>query len=628
MRSHDDVNSVRGTKGSKKIGGTILGLFFLLPAIGFLFFSILPNLYDWARMSGWQQVDAQLISSNLESHRGDDSTTYKVVGEYRYLFAGREFRGRRIGISGGSDNIGDWHQETHRALHRRPFRVWVNPGDPSEAVFDPGLRWELLGFKSIFILVFGMVGGGIIWVMGRSTPDAPTGVPLWQWDPRWRENRIRSNAKAVVGASWFFAIIWNAISAPAAFAVPGELAKGNHLILVALLFPLVGMGLLAYAVKSTLAWRRFGKSYLSLNPFPGSIGGDVGGTVELALAREPDSHFKAELTCQHVYTTRSGNKRETRRSVVWQDEQPVELEPGMRGSRVRFCFNTPEDLPSSTEASSDYHEWSLRLVGDLPGVDLDRTFDIPVFADGAPKQSTISVSRVEVAEQPIPESVLSIRQLGDGVELYYPPFRSAGIGFMLLVMGLIFGGVPGFFIITGTEGPPMPMMIIFGFVGISMLLGGLYKLGNSLSVMVTGRGLHVVRKVFGFPFETRLAVAEIRGIDKRIGWQQSQGTQTKAMYQIQVRKRDGGTMTIGDSLPNASAAELVLDRISGVMGHPSTTVEDGAAIPPDLMPGEMLERGRQIARFVRIGANLVGLIVFAYFLLDFGVLEIVKGLFD
>ena len=222
-----------------------------------------------------------------------------------------------------------------------------------------------------------------------------------------------------------------------------------------------------------------------------------------------------------------------------------------------------------------------------------------------------------------------MRQLGDGVELYYPPLRSAGIGFMLLVMGLIFGGVPGYLIFAQTDGPPLPTLAIFGVVGVLMFLGGVYKLGNSLNVSVTGGGLHIVRKVFGIPFETRLAAAEIRGIDKRIGWQQSQGTQTKAMYQILVRKKAGGTVTIGDSLPNASAADLVLDKINGVMKSSSSTVgEEVLRQPPDLLPLEMLERGAKIVRFVRIGANLVGLIVVVYFLLDFGLIETVKKLFD
>ncbi len=616
----------------RHIGGTLFGLVFFSVAVGFLVFDVLPNLYDWLRMRDWQPVAAQLISSNLESHRGDGSTTYRVVGEYRYIIAGREYSGRRIGINdGGSDNIGDWHQISHQALQQQPLQVWFNPSDPAEAVFDRDLRWGLLGFKLIFVVVFGVVGGGIIWAMGRQSAEVPVGMPLWQWEPRWRDNRIRSNAKGEMGFLWGLAIFWNAISSPPLFAIPEELSKGNYGILVVLLFTAVGLGLVYYALKKTLEWRRFGVTELMLDPFPGSIGGDVGGAVELALSASQDSKFSAELTCQHVYTRRSGNKSETRRSVVWQDQQQIRLEPGMRGARLRFCFEVPAGLPQSESASSNYHEWQLHLSGDLPGVDLERTFDIPVFALDQPQRSRLPVDREAPRPAPeIPTGVMQMETMEDGLELYYPPLRSAGIAAMLLLFGLGFGGMGGYFLLADLRnGPPAFMMAIFAGVGSLMLLGGLYKLGNSLRVRVTPRGLQVVRRVYGLSFESRVSAQEIQSIEKRVGWQQQRGTRTKVMYQVQAIKRNGATISLGDSLPNAGAAEQVVAAIRQALALEVSTPERvGALVQPDLLPAELLDRGRRIMRYIKIGANLVALGVFVYFLLDFGLLDQVKKLFS
>ena len=39
-----------------------------------------------------------------------------------------------------------------------PAPVWVNPDAPGESIIDRDIRWGLVGFKSIFLFVFGGVG--------------------------------------------------------------------------------------------------------------------------------------------------------------------------------------------------------------------------------------------------------------------------------------------------------------------------------------------------------------------------------------------------------------------------------------------------------------------------------------
>ena len=83
-------------------------------------------------------------------------------------------------------------------------------------------------------------------------------------------------------AAWAFAIFWNAISAVTPFIAYREVVSNdNYIALVALLFPLVGIGLLIWALRRTFEWRRFGPAPVTLDPFPGSIGGHVGGTVDI-----------------------------------------------------------------------------------------------------------------------------------------------------------------------------------------------------------------------------------------------------------------------------------------------------------------------------------------------------------
>ena len=43
--------------------------------------------------------------------------------------------------------------------------------------------------------------------------------------------------------------------------VPDNLARGNYVALVALMFPIVGLGLLRWAIKTTADFRRYGDRF-------------------------------------------------------------------------------------------------------------------------------------------------------------------------------------------------------------------------------------------------------------------------------------------------------------------------------------------------------------------------------
>ncbi len=568
---------VSGRKNTKRhLGGTIFGLVFLLPVIAFLVIGILPNLYDWIRMRSWEPVPARLVSSNLETHHGSDATTYKVVGAYQYSYEGEEYTGRCIGISGTADNAGGWHRDTYYALKQKPLRVWVNADNPSEAVFDRELRLSMLGLKMVFVVVLGLVGGVIVWAAGRVTKEAPPGVLLWRWDPHWRENRIRSDAKGSTVVLWGFAIIWNTLNGTSLLFVPKELSKGNYGILVVFLSTAVGLGLIYFAIKKTLEWRRVGVLELNMDPFPGHIGGDVGGTIELPLPTEPNCALNAQLTCTHIYTKRSGSDSGTERDVVWQDDQPVKLEPFMRGSRAYFCFQVPDGLPKSGSAGSDYHEWKLSLSGEMSGVTLDCNFAIPVFIVSTPARSCSSVGQASdqdpVLSQQIAENILRLRPMADGLELYYSAFRSAHLAVELLLIGGVSTGI-GLYLLFAEERNALAGFILgfFSFSGLLPMLIGFYKLGNTLKVHASPNGLQLERRIYGFSFKSMVPISDIQDVEKHIGWQEHNGAKSKAMYQLQARKKSGATINLGDSLPNASSADQILTslRLALSLSHDS-----------------------------------------------------------
>ncbi|MBA4267244.1 MAG: DUF3592 domain-containing protein, partial [Comamonadaceae bacterium] len=140
------------------------GGIFLLVSLGFLVLGMMPTVIDAMRMRQWEPVPAQLLDVRVASSRNSSgNTTTRVQARYSYVVAGRTYTGERVAVSSMADNLGDfWYQlgwqlkRTHQ--QGKPATAWVNPADPTKAVLDRSLRWPLLGFWAIFIVVFGGTG--------------------------------------------------------------------------------------------------------------------------------------------------------------------------------------------------------------------------------------------------------------------------------------------------------------------------------------------------------------------------------------------------------------------------------------------------------------------------------------
>jgi len=146
--------------------GRIFLILFGLPFFGigvWMLWSIGSAFTDAWHMQSWQPTEARLIQAGYNSHSGDDSYTFEAYAIYAYTIGGQEFTNDRVSITGGADNIGDYQQDMGRKLSTafgrgEAITIYVDPNDPRAATIDRALRWGLIGFKSIFLFVFGGAG--------------------------------------------------------------------------------------------------------------------------------------------------------------------------------------------------------------------------------------------------------------------------------------------------------------------------------------------------------------------------------------------------------------------------------------------------------------------------------------
>jgi len=347
-------------------------------------------------------------------------------------------------------------------------------------------------------------------------------------------------------------------------AIPEEISQGNYAILVVLLFPLVGFGALSLFAHSLIAWRKFGKTEVVLDPVPGYIGGDVGGYLDTRIKWNSKLKMNITLDCQHLKTTGSGKNRSTRTSVVWQREGLATLSPGPKGTRCEFRFDIPDNLPQSKKASSNYHRWLLQLECDLPGVDFKRNFAVPVFRDAVAQRSSLKVDYVKDSAplREAPGRTVHISNTAAGLRFYYPWFRHLWMGTMTTLVGSIFV-IAGYFI--GQKTGDIIFPIAFGGIGGLCAIIGLYVLGNTLTTTVSSKGIRIVRSIYGIRFQRKAERDEINKLERRIGSQMQTGSSMRVYYAIDALTRDGRKITVADTLEGSRLADFVEEKISDAL---------------------------------------------------------------
>lgn len=473
-------------------------LFFLF---GLIFFAAgmgvgvvgFTQLYKSIISSGWDQVPMTILAADLEVNHDEDSTTYNVTARYIYQYQGQQYENDRVSFSGGSDNIGSFHQDTYQQLRKHlngePFLGYVNPEKPHKSVLIRKMRWGLFAFMLIFPVLFGGVGlvvmivaiaaGGKVKKQQqfiRENPDRE-----WQVQKDWRSNRLECSNK---GMMWFvviFAAVWNLISLPVLFFLPEEvLDKGNHLALLGLAFPLVGVGMIIWAVKLVKRWRRYGRSIFSMEPFPAHPGGIVRGTLELQAPLSMTSGLDELLvSLSHIrkYTTGSGKNRSTRESILWQDQQSIPLLSNQKHIQFGFKLDDKAEL-SDYRNRSDQRLWKINCFAKVPGVDFSADFEVPVIA-GEPDAKT-RLAAEQMVQHQVKQARLQQTWKDTGVEAGnqggYPSYlfaagRNKTLSLAFAAFGVVFGGIGfgtlffgGLWLFGG----------IFALVGVAMLWGTLY----------------------------------------------------------------------------------------------------------------------------------------------------------
>jgi hypothetical protein len=271
----------------------------------------------------------------------------------------------------------------------------------------------------------------------------------WLKREEWAAGRITSGTRKGVLLLWTFTFFWNAISAPVVFiGLPTELHKGNYAILIALLFPIVGLGMIIFAAKTTRAWKRFGQTVFEMAAIPGATGGTLEGEIQVKTKLQPRHGLHLRLSCLRQTTTGSGKNRNSSEKILWQDEKWLRADlpqTDLNATGIPVYFKLPADQPESTVAFGDGIHWRLEAAATLRGPNFHAAFDVPIFKlSELPEISDDPTAQYQMSLDEVRKQIHSKIQVNDlpgGKEFIFPAARNPGFAAYVTVFWLIWTAI-------------------------------------------------------------------------------------------------------------------------------------------------------------------------------------------
>jgi len=265
--------------------------------------------------------------------------------------------------------------------------------------------------------------------------------------------------------------------------------------------------------------------------------------------------INARLTCYS--RTRSG--RSSSESIICRNECSIsdgELQRTARGLAIPIALDVPSD-GLTTDTSNAYRQiyWKLNVVADVPGVDYDATFEVPVFG------VTDTPVRASAPASAPPAMTVVERRTAEGTEIYLPPFRARGaavgtVGFTAIWLGAI--------ALMIALKAPLIFPIVFGLFAVPLVYMVLDLFFGAATIRITPDAIHIRKSLLFFHSDRDIPRSDIDDVRLRIGMQMS-GGKGQPYYEIGIVRTGGGIVIAGKYLANKREAEWIAAQIKPSM---------------------------------------------------------------
>lgn len=250
-------------------------------------------------------------------------------------------------------------------------------------------RWGSAAIAGLIAIACGTAGFGLIWWVrfAAHSPDhdqqmraAHPNEP-WMWREDWAGGAIRTSNRRDAMRFLIFASIWCLATFPIFAIVPNQALRNSGFNPTpALIFPLLGIGILTWATRSYFRARKYGEATFTMASIPGQIGGSLIGKIDSESPLSPGLAATIELACIERTTRGSLHSLTIWDRVLWHSEQTSIT--GSSGT-ISVAFIIPPDCRPSDDLNPRRRVvWRLSARAPGPAGDFRADFEVPVFRIG------------------------------------------------------------------------------------------------------------------------------------------------------------------------------------------------------------------------------------------------------
>jgi len=438
--------------------------------------------------------------------------------------------------------------------------------------------------------------------------DAP-----WLVRPAWRTRELiateRPNRSLLP-----LAIFWNVVSWPLAFVIlMAESGSGDPGVWLVLLFPVVGLGLLAPIILGYLRRRKFARTVVALDRVPMRLGEPCVGVLRITAPPDarPERGVLVKASCyrqrvRYVRDSDGDRSRKIERDLLWRDEKRFEVRAGWGGRAIEvpFAFDLPSDPPASTPLElANRILWELSAEAEVPGLDFRARVEIPVFPPDADREAHGHVepapdadasgrleagSGAEAAggvapvslDEPAVEWAFD-EPLSDGIrvidepdlfEVHFTAARKRGAAVVLGVLGTVF-------LLVGALTTPGAVLVglIFVAAGGLLIFGSFQQGTNDTLLSVEGGRVAVRHDGIGMPEDVEIPVGRVTDVVVHLGGSSSSDNAT---YSISLLAQPGdGLEHVEEQMENVMN---LMSRFGVGDAHPAMDALRDAAEQPKI----------------------------------------------
>ncbi len=477
---------------------------------------------------------------------------------------------------------------------------------------------------AVFASVFTLVGGGLIFgsIYGysrlkkqseieRSHPGSP-----WLWRPDWAAGRVESRNKASAIGWWVAAVLANMISLPISMgsSSQGLIARDPKFIVPAAL-EVIGLIVVFGAIRATIRFERFGRTYFAMSSLPFSPGIRLAGAIHLQLNTDAAHGVDLKLACIRRVVTGSGNNRSTQQVPLWEDSKNVPATAFIHdplGTVIPVEFGLPGDaFQTDHDNPSDQVIWLLKAKADLPGVDYSDEFELPVFRTsssspvedastygmqiGSFTETTTMASEGsgEVAEPPRHRVIVD--DSPDGLRFHFGAGRNIARTLLVVSFAVVISAL--FYTMLRIQPqPPRFFLALVGLLDFFLILAAVHAALSTTRIVVGNGVISWQRSIFGIGKAHELQISEVDSILACTSIQQASSSGA-TLYSLSLKSKSGKNYTPVDDIESRQEAQWIVSMIekrAGLRLNTQVEIKNSFFGPPP-QPGSALPAGSAFA---------------------------------